>query len=267
MQAINNQEIISELRNKFSLNLYEVKIWMALLSKGVSTAGELSDAASVPRSRTYDVLEGLEKKGFVIMKLSKPIKYLAVSPENVIDNYKKTILNKAEKKARNIEKLKTSPIIKELNQLHNNGVKFIEPTEMSGVIKGRNNIYNHMNNLIKNSKESVIISTSINGFVRKMKSFKEELSSAKNRGVDVKIITDFNDDTGKYLNSIGDDFGSLKRNKDLSRFLIVDNKDVLFLLVNDEAVHPKYDVGLWVNSEVFGQSLNKMFNYMWEGLK
>ena len=61
------EEFLSKLRRYFSLNLYEVKIWTALLSRGVSTAGELSDIANVPRSRSYDVLESLEKKGFVVV--------------------------------------------------------------------------------------------------------------------------------------------------------------------------------------------------------
>ena len=78
------------------LNLYEVKIWTALLSRGVSTAGELSDIANVPRSRTYDVLESLEKKGFIIMKLGKPIKdkkgNLTYQIQNIkIDQHKKYI--------------------------------------------------------------------------------------------------------------------------------------------------------------------------------
>ena len=41
----------------FGLNTYEARLWTALLSRGVSTAGELSDISNVPRSRTYDVLE------------------------------------------------------------------------------------------------------------------------------------------------------------------------------------------------------------------
>ena len=56
-------DMLVELRRYFDLNLYEVKLWTALLSRGVSTAGELSDIADVPRSRSYDVLESLEKKG------------------------------------------------------------------------------------------------------------------------------------------------------------------------------------------------------------
>ena len=82
-------DFLSKIRSLFSLNLYEARIWTALLSRGVSTAGELSDIGNVPRSRAYDVLESLEKKGFIIMKLGKPIKYLAVEPKNVVEKVKK----------------------------------------------------------------------------------------------------------------------------------------------------------------------------------
>ena len=47
---------------EFGLNSYEAKIWVSLLSRGISSAGELSDISSVPRSRAYDVLESLEKR-------------------------------------------------------------------------------------------------------------------------------------------------------------------------------------------------------------
>ena len=78
------EEFLSKLRTYFSLNLYEVKIWTALLSRGVSTAGELSDMANVPRSRSYASLESLEKNGFVVMKFGKPIK----SAEKLLALYK-----------------------------------------------------------------------------------------------------------------------------------------------------------------------------------
>ena len=80
-----NEEFLSKLRRSFGLNLYEVKLWTALLSRGVSTAGELSDIADVPRSRTYDVLESLERKGFVVVKPEKPIRYLAIAPNEVLE--------------------------------------------------------------------------------------------------------------------------------------------------------------------------------------
>src|SRR4030065_1915170 len=108
------EEFLSKLRRYFSLNLYEVKIWTALLSRGVSTAGELSDIADVPRSRAYDVLESLERKGFVIVKPEKPIKYMAISPNEVLDRVQRRLTEKTEERQLRFAGLKTSEILKEL---------------------------------------------------------------------------------------------------------------------------------------------------------
>ena len=88
------------------IEVYEVKIWTALLSRGVSTAGELSDIANVPRSRSYDILESLEKKGFVVIKLGKPIKYLAVPPQEVVERVKKNVKTDAAEHIKKLENLK-----------------------------------------------------------------------------------------------------------------------------------------------------------------
>src|SRR3989344_5733735 len=89
-KMIVQKDFLNKLKD-FGLNSYESKLWVALLSRGVSTAGELSDISSVPRSRAYDVLESLEKKGFIVMKVGKPIKYLAVPPAEVVERVKKHI--------------------------------------------------------------------------------------------------------------------------------------------------------------------------------
>ncbi len=38
---IMKEDVLADLRRYFDLNLYEVRLWAALLSRGVSTAGEL----------------------------------------------------------------------------------------------------------------------------------------------------------------------------------------------------------------------------------
>ena len=83
-----NEEFLKKIRSSFDLNIYEAKVWTALLSRGIAAAGELADISGVPRSRSYDVLENLEKKGFIIMKLGKPIKYIAVQPEEILKRLK-----------------------------------------------------------------------------------------------------------------------------------------------------------------------------------
>src|SRR5512137_2658824 len=132
-------DFLSKLRRYFGLNLYEVKIWTALLSRGVSTAGELSDIANVPRSRSYDILESLEKKGFIIMKIGKPIKYIAVDPFEVVDRVKKNVAAEAAHQAQVLETLKDSDVIHELKLLHKNGVEMVDPADITGALKGRGN--------------------------------------------------------------------------------------------------------------------------------
>ena len=68
------QDLVKRIKEYFSLNIYETKVWIALLSKGIASAGEIAVISGVPRSRTYDVLESLEKRGFAIVKIGKPVK-------------------------------------------------------------------------------------------------------------------------------------------------------------------------------------------------
>src|SRR5512145_307027 len=110
------KDFLNKLKD-FGINSYEAKIWTALLSRGVSTAGELSDIANVPRSRSYDVLESLEKKGFIVMKIGKPIKYIAVSPEEVVERVKKNMRKEADESVARLENLKTTDVISELKGL------------------------------------------------------------------------------------------------------------------------------------------------------
>ena len=81
-------ELVKKIKSSFDLNIYETKVWLALLSRGMSSAGEIAELSGVPRSRTYDVLESLEKKGFCIVKLGKPVKYLGVKPHIILEKLK-----------------------------------------------------------------------------------------------------------------------------------------------------------------------------------
>src|SRR3989338_7854146 len=121
------EAFLKKLKASFNLNIYEVKIWTALLSKGVSSAGELSDISNVPRSRSYDVLESLEKKGFVVMKIGKPIKYLAVEPKEVIERVKKNLKLTADERIKMLDKVKSGNTYRELELLHTQGIENVDP--------------------------------------------------------------------------------------------------------------------------------------------
>ena len=260
------EEFLNKLRHYFVLNLYEVRIWTALLSRGISSAGELADISDVPRSRAYDVLESLEKKGFIVIKIGKPIKYLAVEPNEVVNRVKKSIKTKADNKIQNLVNLNNTSLLGELNSLHDQGIEFVEPADLSGAIKGRHNIYSHLELMIKNAEKSVVIVTTSKGVLRKIESLSGVMSQLSKKGVKIKIAAPGIKDAGSIFNEASK-FAEVKDLKDVNaRFCIVDGKELMFMIMDDSEVHPSYDVGIWVNTPYFSEALEGLFNLTWKNL-
>ncbi len=260
------EEFLENLRRFFGLNLYEVRIWTALLSRGVSTAGELSDIGNVPRSRAYDVLESLEKKGFVIMKLGKPIKYVAVEPQEVVERVKKLLSNQVQEKLKSLDELKKTEVLKELDLLHKQGVEFIEPSDLSGAIRGRHNLYQHLESMIKNAKKNVTLMTTSKGIIRKVEALRKEMERLSKKGVKIRIAAPMNEDTKKMIKTLPKGV-EVRDLKDLNaRFCVVDDKELMFMVMDDEEVHPTYDIGVWINTPYFASALNGMFETTWANL-
>ena len=36
------------------------------------------------------------------------------------------------------------------------------------------------------------------------------------------------------------------------------------MLLDDKKVHPSYDIGVWVNTQLFAGTLNTLFEHLWE---
>ena len=155
-----------------------------------------------------NILESLEKKGFVIMKLGKPIKYIAVPPTEVVDRVKKNVKNNANEAIKRLDTLKDTEILTELNTLHTQGIELVEPTDLAGSMKGRHNLYNHLELTIRNAEETVTIMTTTQGLVRKIEGLKpvfrltppsKGFKGKKNLGVGMGGITGYR---GEDINSL-----------------------------------------------------------------
>lgn len=259
------KDFLNKLKD-FGLNSYESKLWIALLSRGVSTAGELSDISNVPRSRAYDVLESLEKKGFIIVKVGKPIKYLAVPPAEVVERVKKKVAEEAEMKENILTQLKDSDVLQELNTLHTEGVKLVDPTDKSGAFRGRNKVHEHLITMVKNAKKEVTLVLSKEGAERKFDLLAGYLRRAGKAGVGVRVCLpkDANKDIIEGFSRIA----TVKQHKNhQARFCLVDGKDMLMFLTDDKKVHKSYDCAVWVEAPYFVDYFASLFEKEWQAAK
>lgn len=258
------KDFLNKLKD-FGLNSYESKLWVALLSRGISTAGELSDISNVPRSRAYDVLESLEKKGFIIVKVGKPIKYLAVPPREVVERVKKKVAEDATQKNHILDQLKDSETLEELNTLHNTGIKLIDPTDKSGAFRGRNKMYEHLSTMVKNAQKTITLATTKEGLERKHDVIFAALKKAAAKGVKIRVTVPAN--ASKEILNQFSKIAEVKHNQDHSRFCVIDNKEIMLMLNSDKKTHKDYDCAVWVDTPYFVEYFSKLFDSEWKNLR
>lgn len=252
-------ELVKKIKDYFNLNIYETKVWLALLSKGVASAGETAEVSGVPRSRTYDVLEGLEKRGFIISKLGKPAKYIAVKPSIILEKMKTNTMKAAEEKVDTLSKLRESSEYTELETLYNTGILPVKHEDLSGAIKGKSTIYNHIKEVLENAKSEAIICISAKEFSDKLRFFSTILTKLTKNNIKVKIALSGQEaDIKKISNKIKIKIKKIDIN---ARFIAADKEQVLFMLsdgnISDE------DIAIWLNTEFFANALVYLFDQVY----
>ncbi|MBR9703073.1 hypothetical protein GOV10_03495, partial [Candidatus Woesearchaeota archaeon] len=143
----------------------------------------------------------------------------------------------------------------------------VEPTDLSGSLRGRHNLYNHMELTIRGAEETVTIMTTTQGLIRKVDALKPVFEEIIKRGVKVRIaapLTKETEDAVKDLKGVAEikDCGKTK-----ARFCLVDSKEIIFMVMDDMDVHPTYDIGIWINTPFFTAALEELFELAWVGMK
>jgi HTH-type transcriptional regulator, sugar sensing transcriptional regulator len=244
------QELVKRIKEYFNLNIYETKVWIALLSKGIASAGEIATISGVPRSRTYDVLESLEKRGFAIIKIGKPVKYIAVKPTEVLEKMKSLALQEAQEKVKNLSTLKDTTEYEELESLHKSGISPIKTHEITGSLRGRSNVVSRLRELIQNAKKEIIISTSVLDFEDKSRVLLPAIEQAIKNEVKIHLsLTGPADRIKKIAARI-----NIKPyvSESEARLFISDRSEVLFMITSEKSDE---EIGVWLNSPFFAQSL------------
>jgi sugar-specific transcriptional regulator TrmB len=249
-------ELIKQVKEHFNLNIYETKVWLALIGRGIASAGEIAEISGVPRSRTYDVLESLEKQGFAIMKLGKPVKYIAVKPCTIIEKLKSNTVKNADEKIKTILKIKDSPEYIELEKLYTFGIKPVKHEEISGSIKGKSSIYNHIKEILESAKKEVIICTSAQEIQNKSRFFYSVFEKLKHSNIKIKVALSGDE---KEVKKVSTKFKIKAKPINIeAKFFVADNDQILFVISKGDS--PTEEIAVWLNTPFFASSLAFMFD-------
>jgi HTH-type transcriptional regulator, sugar sensing transcriptional regulator len=248
------QELVRKIKDHFDLNIYETKVWLALLSKGVVSAGEVAELSGVPRSRTYDVLESLAKRGFAVIKLGKPVKYIAMEPKTVVEKMKMQAQSDANDKVNLISNLRNTSEFTELEELHKTGISPVRAEDLSGHLKGRSNIMAKIREIFDNAQREVSICTTLEDFEDKSRVIMPALERLNKANIKVKIALNGDEEKIKKINN---KFNlKIRKTENPGRFFIADKTETLFMINNNM----ENEVGVWLKSSFFSGTLGGMFD-------
>lgn len=248
------QELINKIKDYFNLNIYETKVWLALLGKGIASAGEVASISRVPRSRAYDVLESLEKKGFAIPKLGKPVKYIGIKPRIILDKLKNNVRKEAEEKILSLLKIKKTEEFAKLEELYKDSTVSVNRNNISAALKGKTNVSNYLKEMIKKTEKEIIIYTDVEDIKLKFRIFQQTFENLKKTDIKIKLALsgDIN-----LIKQMSEKFKIKIKNAEINaKFFIIDRKEILFYLSKNDS---QEDNAIWINSVFFAEAFASLF--------
>lgn len=216
-----------ELLEELGLTEYEARCFVALSRVETASAKEISDLSEVPRSRVYDVVERLHRRGLVDVQQSDPREFRALPPEKALqvlrDHHDRTLSEVGDA----LEDLERSDDLEESG---------------AWAISDHEHVTDRIETLLGQADdEAYLLVTDESAMERDVRS---ALAAASDRGVDViaevpsadaedRLLEDVPDATVR-VTELARDTVSIE-SKWLSRIVMVDRRSVLLGALTDDA--------------------------------
>lgn len=236
---------IAEILKRLDLNQYESGAYSVLLKKSPLTAGHIADLANIPRSRAYDVLENLAKRGLINMTAGRPARFSALNIDDAFEILKNKKLEDHRKDIAKIEEIK-----EDIRKKLKDSKQSVSAGDFIWVLKEGANIYPKLHNLLKDANKQVLIVSTEKGLEKKLCEYGNTLREAKKRGASIKIVGPASPDVLKNA-----DFAKVIRRDNTHRAVVVDDHALLFVTPEES----EKEIGILVKSPFFAESIRRLF--------
>lgn len=228
------------LLKKLDLNETEIKVYKSILESGDVNMNVIAGLSSVPTNRVYDVSKGLYDKGFLIKVNHRPLRFIAINPEDVIA-------------------VKRDQLAKDLTELAGKlseiwEVKSRRTNELNFTLNSHGSILSQCKSLACKSEE--IIKMNLGTFSSYLQ-YGPSIFKKLDKKTHVQILTDH--DVGFREENI-----TIKKIKQVDmQYIIFDSKDVVLLI---EKI-PGDIRGIFVSDENLAKVLSSKFDKLWSSKK
>lgn len=235
---------------EMGLNAYEIDSYLVLLNGGQMTAMEVSEQASVPYSKMYEVLNSLKEKGWIKSTESRPFKYYPVPPMEATRMTKLRI----EDKFANLE----STVAETLQPLYEQR-ELVERPEMM-ILRGQQAVLTKLEDVLKKASIEVVVAAP--EFAKPVIALAEPLlgsGSALKKSVTIKFMAAGKKDDWVFVKKFGT-LGEIRlRDHMFGGGIIADGKEAMLFLGED-----KPTLVIWSNHVGLVGFAREYFQFLWD---
>ena len=248
-----DQELLSILQ-WMGMTYYGAKAYHTLIKTGTSNPTTIAEKSGVPRTKIYEVLNKLEKDNWILIEKTRPATVKPRYPREVIEEHKSYMNSQLDK------------ISSELSMIYDNVLE--NETPMIKVVHSSEKIIQITEHLIENAKNKIILMGSLY-LPYGVDVFKEQLSKAKQRGVNVRIIAEhLNTEFVNFLGHLNEYADIKKGHPYYMKNMVVDNKECVFMMAQIENGVPNVDSTtiIWISSPFLAAYVSSVFEMEWKNL-
>lgn len=258
LEYIDALKSIDQALSKFKLNRNEVRVFLYLARFGAHKAQSIAEALGVHRTEAYKILRRLEEQGLITRVMERPMKFLAVPFETVLDNLieerRQKIYQMEQRKAELLQIWASLPEPEKVNTRK----------ETFQVLEGKKHISVRLSELLQNAKSEFHMIVSDDNLIWLYNTpFLDDVQErSENDGLTTRLMTNYSPTSSYVMEQmeIGEgDFAYLKNEK-IPGFFINDKKEMILLMGNDQ----NNVTGMWTNYETLVGSYRILFSLLWK---
>ena len=251
-----DEAIGNELRDKFGLNSYEARAYVALVRSPMN-AKELSAAAGIPLPRVYDTVRALELKGFVHQKGGGA--YIAESPLAALRVYMLGYQRSFEKS----KEAKEASMKRIVGKIQPIKASDYGPSEEPVMLRGIDGIAGKFFEIVSTSKDIVLM---VRKALKVKGVFSEYLEAFPLSGKRIRLLLPSRPPISER------DARLLARLKIETRYydhpvldmMVADELDVVLGVPERSNDEPFSAIALWVRNPSFARSTRSAIDEIWE---
>lgn len=238
-----------ESLQQLGLTSYEAKVLIALTRYGSGNVADIHALSGIPRSAVYGVLTKLNDKGIIEVQHTKPMRYRAIAPVQVIDRLKVNYENAVETSLEQLEKIYHAPDVS---------------VEEDGVwnISGVKNVTDKIVQMLDLAKKEIILASTYPSLDKATETYPvmevitTKLQDKIDEGLKVKITISEHQARSDHQTGKNPIYGAEVRvysTEDSAHplkggIIVIDDQELLIITVKDEVTPPNL-IATWYNGK------------------